>query len=168
MTNVWQYTHTPRLVFHLLQWDETRRVGGTNAGTAVAHWAVTDGELAKVVANHGGLDLYGGEALAVVHTNNTADHLWHHNHVTQVSVHALGLLTASLLLGGTQLLDQVAGLLTQTTGHAAAGTSGQQCNQLLGWQAQQSLQVVSAVRELAEGTAAPWLTLGFRAHDNES
>ena len=37
---------------HLLEGDEPGGVGGSNTGTTVLNWFVSDGELAQVVSNH--------------------------------------------------------------------------------------------------------------------
>lgn len=79
--------------------------------------------LGKVVTSHLGLDLHRVEDLtkpltlsntllprthlAVVDTNNRPDHLWHDDHVSQVSLDHRGLfIRRSLLLGFTELLDE--------------------------------------------------------------
>ena len=114
----------------LLERDEARRVGGTEAWSAVQRWLVAHRELAEVVSDHlslgakednlnacpthspghergGGtagaqlhLDFDGLEDLAVVHTDDGADHLGDDDHVTQVSLDERGLLVfgSSLLL----------------------------------------------------------------------
>ena len=40
----------------LLEWDESRRVGGTDTGSTVSNGLVGHGEFGEVVANHFGLD----------------------------------------------------------------------------------------------------------------
>ena len=77
----------------LLQRDEARRVSGTNTRATVLNGLVADRELSKVVADHLGLDLNLDEGLAVVDTNLGTDHLGQDEHVAQVSVDGVGLLT---------------------------------------------------------------------------
>ena len=56
---------------------------------SVLHALVCDAELSKVVANHLGLDFNLGECLAIVYTNDVADHLGNDDHVTQMGIHTL-------------------------------------------------------------------------------
>ena len=42
---------------NLFEWDEARRVSGTNTWATVTNWLVGHGELANVVVDHLGLDL---------------------------------------------------------------------------------------------------------------
>merc|ERR1711967_177336 len=79
----------------LLEGDEAGRLGGTNTGGTVLHRLVGDGELTEVVSDHVSLDLDLVENLAVVHTDNRADHLREDDHVAQVSLHTLWLLASS-------------------------------------------------------------------------
>ena len=53
--------------------------------------AVSDGELAQVVANHVGLDINNVEHLAVVYSDSGTDHLRNNDHVSEVSLHDSGL-----------------------------------------------------------------------------
>ena len=90
---------------HLLERHELGRRCRTDTGAAVTHRLVRDGELGKVHAHHVSLDLDRGEELAVVHTNDRADHLGHDQHVAQVCLHRVRLVVrAAVLLGLAQLL----------------------------------------------------------------
>jgi hypothetical protein len=80
------------LIFSLER-DETGGVSRTNTRTTVLDRLVGDRELSQVVADHLRLDLNLVEGLAVVHTNDTSDHLWNNNHVPQVCPNHLRLLT---------------------------------------------------------------------------
>ena len=128
-------------------------MGSTDTGTTVLDGLVGDGELTEVVSNHLRLDLDLVEGLSVVNTNNGTNHLGNNNHVTEVSLDDSGLLVSgSILLGLTQLLDQTHGLALETTLETSAGTSVDKVHQLLGGQVQELVQVNSAVRELAESS----------------
>ena len=58
-------------------------------------WLVRDGELGQVVANHLGLDLNLVEGLAVVDSDDAANHLGDDDHIAQVCSHGVGLISAS-------------------------------------------------------------------------
>jgi hypothetical protein len=146
----------------LLERNETRRVGGTNTGTTVLDGLVGDGELSEVVSNHLGLDFNLVEGLAVVHTDDGADHLRDNNHVAEVSLDDGGLLKSwSILLGLTELLDQAHGLALETALEASAGTSVDKVHQLLGRKVQELVEINSAEGELAEGALLPCLERGI-------
>ncbi len=74
-----------------MQRDEAAAVGGAQTGAAVEGRLVGDGELAKVLANHVGLDLNDDVTAAVVNVDDVADHLGEDDHVTQVGADGLGL-----------------------------------------------------------------------------
>ena len=78
--------------------DKPRRVGGTDTGPTVLDWLVGDGELCEIVANHLRLDLNLVECFPVVHSNYAAYHLWHNDHVAQMSPDRLRLLTSRCFL----------------------------------------------------------------------
>ena len=81
-----------------LQRNEPRRVGSTDTGPTVLDWLVRDGELCKVVANHLRLDLNLIEGLAVVDADDAPNHLRHNDHVAEVGLHRLRLLTGGSIL----------------------------------------------------------------------
>jgi hypothetical protein len=61
--------------------------------------------------------------LAVVDTDNTANHFWDDNHVTQVGFDNSGLLIrGSLLLCLAELLDKTHGLALETALEPSTGT----------------------------------------------
>src|SRR5690348_17149418 len=67
------------------------------------------------MSNHFRLDLDLVELLSGVDTNDRPDHLWDNNHVTQVRLDKIRLLSRlSLLLGLAQLLDQAHRLTLET------------------------------------------------------
>ena len=76
----------------LLKRNESRRVSGTDTGSAVLDGLVCDGELAQIVSDHLWLDLDLIECLAVVDADNGSDHFGHDWHVAQVSLHHFRLL----------------------------------------------------------------------------
>lgn len=60
-------------------------MGSTNTRPTVLDRLVGDGELGKVAADHLRLDLNLIEGLAIVHSNDTPNHLRHYDHVLKVS-----------------------------------------------------------------------------------
>jgi len=74
-----------------MQRDEAAAVGGAQTGASVEGRLVSDGELAKILADHVGLHLNDDVSAAVVDVDDVADHLGEHDHVTQVGAHGLGL-----------------------------------------------------------------------------
>ena len=80
-------------------------MGGPNAGLAMLHWLIGDGELAQAVANHLRLDFHLVEGLAIVHAHHAAHHLWQDDHAPQVCLHYFRLLRGRrFLLGLAQAL----------------------------------------------------------------
>ena len=110
----------------LLEGDEARRVGGTNTGLAVLNRSVGDGEFCQVVANHVGLNFDLVEGLAVIDTDDRANHLGDDDHVTEMGADRVGLLPGALsgLLGLAQFLDEAEALAAETT-LESAGLGGE-------------------------------------------
>jgi len=128
-------------------------VGGTNTGATVLDGLVGDGELTEVVTNHLGLDLDLVEGLAVVDTNDRANHLGDNNHVAKVGLDDGGLLHGgSVLLGLAELLDKTHGLALKAALETSAGAGVDEVHQLLGGEVEELVEVDTAVRELAEGS----------------
>eukprot|EP00962_Isochrysis_galbana_P060406 scaffold34836_cov129-Isochrysis_galbana.AAC.1 len=74
----------------------------------MTHGLVRHGELPKVHADHVSLDLNGREDLALVDTNDRADHLWDDDHVAEVRLDDVRLVVgAAVLLGLDKLLLQL-------------------------------------------------------------
>ena len=73
-------------------------MGSTDTGPTVLDWLVRDGELCEVVANHLRLDLNLIEGLAVVDADDAPNHLRHNDHVAEVGLHRLRLLTGWSIL----------------------------------------------------------------------
>lgn len=139
----------------LTERDETRRVSGTDTGTAVTDGLVRDGELTEVVTDHFSLNFDVLELLTVVDTNDAANHLRDDNHITEVSVDGLGLLTQIRVdgtLGLAELLDQVDLLALQTASEAAADTAREELNELLVAHNQQLVKINTTVGKLTEDT----------------
>jgi hypothetical protein len=71
--------------------------------------------------------------LARVDTNDTANHLGDHNHISQMRLDEIRLLIRlCLLLGLTQLLDQTHGLALQTSVEPTTGTGVNDITELIG------------------------------------
>merc|ERR1719414_1555954 len=135
------------------QWNETRRVGGTDTGTTVLNGLVRDGELAEVVADHFGLDFNLVKGLALVDSDDAANHLGHDDHVTKMRLDSLGLLIGQAsLLRLAQLLDEAHGLALETAGELAADATREQLHQLIRRHVQQLIKVDSSVGVLPEGS----------------
>merc|ERR1719508_582810 len=128
----------------LLEGDESGAVGGSDTRPTVLHRLVGDGELPQVVSDHLWLHLNLCEDFAVVDANNGSSHLWHNNHVPEVSLDHVGLLVGgSLLLLLPQLLDQ---------GHRLPFESAdKQLHQLLVIHVKELVEVDTPVGELPEG-----------------
>lgn len=111
--------------------NETRRVGGTDTWPTVLDGLVGDGELAEVVASHFGLDFNLVEGLAVVDTDDGADHLGDDDHVTEVGLDGRRLLVGlGLLLGLAELLDETHRLPLETALELPAGTRVHEVDEL--------------------------------------
>jgi hypothetical protein len=82
---------------HLLEGDESGRVGRTNSGASVSDGSVSDGELTKVVSHHLGLDIDVVEHLAVVDSDLGMDHLGDDKHVAKVGLDNSGLVKGTAL-----------------------------------------------------------------------
>jgi len=133
--------------------DEAGRVGGSDSGASVAHGLVRDGELAEVHADHLGLNLHAAEHLAVVDSDDGADHLGDNDHVTEVGLDAPRLLAdGGVLLGGAEALDERHGLALEAAGHAAAGAAGHEVHELVVGQVEELVEVNALEGELPEGT----------------
>ncbi len=73
-------------------------MGSTNTGLTVLNRLVGDREFTQIVTNHFRLNFHSVELLAVVHTDNAADHLGNDDHVPEVSLYNGGLLVGRSLL----------------------------------------------------------------------
>lgn len=137
----------------LLERNEPGRVGGSDTGTTVLDGLVSDGELAKVMADHLWLDFHLGEGLAVVHAHNGAGHLGHDDHVTEVGLDGVGLLVGrSFLLLLAQLLDEGHRLPLQSAVELPPHAARKQLHQLLVAHVQELVQIHTAVGVLPEST----------------
>ncbi len=82
----------------LLERNETRRMGGTDTGATVTDKLVTAAVLGKVGSNHFWLDFDRVKGLAVVNSNDGANHFRDDDHVTKMGLDDLGLLMLGRLL----------------------------------------------------------------------
>lgn len=84
---------------------------------------VRDRELSQVVTNHLRLDFDLVEFLARVDTDNTANHFWNDNHVSEVCLDEVWLFVGlGLLLGLSELLDETEWAALQTAVEPTAST----------------------------------------------
>jgi hypothetical protein len=112
--------------------DESRRVSGTNTRSTVLDRLVGQTELAQVVSDHLSLDFDLVERLAVVHTDDAADHLGDDDGVTQVGLnHGWLLQWRRLFLHLAQLLQQSQCLALKASVVTSASSSRQQLNQFI-------------------------------------
>ena len=128
-------------------------MGGTDTGATVVHRLVGEGELAKVVADHLGLDLDGVESLAVVDTNDGADHGGGDDFVAAVGVDCVRLLAlGSVLLGLEDLAHEDGVLDLLATGAAAALTGREELVDVLLAHVEELVKLDASVLELLEGS----------------
>lgn len=138
---------------HLFEGNETRRVGSTDTGSTVLDGVVRDRELSQVVTDHLWLNLNGVEFLSGVDANDTADHLWDDDHITEVCLDDIWLLVGlCFLLGLAELLDQTHGLALETTVEPTASAGVDDIAELVRREVEELLEVDSAVGKLAEGS----------------
>ena len=98
------------------------------------------------------LDFDTVERLAVVDTDDRADHLGDDDHVTEVGLDTTRALKGlGLLLGLAQALDERHGLALKTTREAAAGAGVHEVHELFVVEVEELVEVDATVRELLEG-----------------
>jgi hypothetical protein len=130
---------------YLSEWDEARRVGGTDTWATVPDWLVGERELAGVVANHLGLDLNLVEHLSVVDGQDAADHLWQDDHVAQMGLDNGWLLQRlALLLRLAQLLEQGERLALQTARVSPARSAVEHLGELVALEEEEKGQLEEA------------------------
>lgn len=126
---------------------------GTDTRATVLDGSVRTREFSEVVACHLRLDLNGVEYLAVVDTNNAANHLRNDDHVTEVGLDDCGLFIRwSFLLSFAQFLNQTHGAALEATAESTAGTCVNEFNKLLIIHIKELVEINSAVGERAEGS----------------
>ena len=119
------YTHS------LLEWNETRRVSGTDTWSSVFDRFISDTEFTQIMTNHFRFDFDLVEGLSVVDTDNTSNHLWYNQHITQMSLYNRWFLTKrNILLGFTQFSNQSHRFTLQPSVNASTSAGMQQSNQL--------------------------------------
>lgn len=110
------------------------------------------------MADHLWADVDGVEDLAGVDADLGAAHLGDDEHVTEVGPDDGGLLVGGcLLLGLAQLLDKTHGAALEAAREASACAGVDNLHKVLGGHVQERVELMAAVRELAEG--APLLEL---------
>jgi hypothetical protein len=87
------------------QRNKPRGMGGIDTGPRVLGRLVRDGELCKIVVNHIRIDLNLVEGLAIADTNNASNHLRDNDHVAEMGLHGLWLLTYRNFLYNPVLFD---------------------------------------------------------------
>lgn len=110
------------------------------------------------MSNHLRLDLNLVELLSRVDTDDTANHLWHDDHVSQMCLDEIRLLVGlGLLLGLAQLLDQTHWLALEPTVESTTGTGVNDIAELLGGEVEES----SGYNKHSAGLSKRW-TLEIR------
>lgn len=100
---------------------------------ALRKYSLRDRKLPQIVTNHLRLNLNLIKLLSTVDTNNTTNHLGHHNHISQMRLNQIRLLIrTSFLLGLAEFLDEAHGLALQTAVEAAAGARVDYVAELVG------------------------------------
>jgi hypothetical protein len=93
------------------------------------------------VANHLRLDLDLVELLSTVDTDDTANHLWHDDHVAQMRLDKVGLLVwLGVLLRLAEFLDQAHGLALETAVEPTAGAGVEEITEGCGREVEESSQ----------------------------
>jgi len=138
-------------IVHLLERYEPRGVSSADTRSTVLHRLVGDGELSKVVSNHLGLDFDLVEGLAVVDSHNASNHLWHNDHVPEVSLDHGGFFQSwGFLLGLAQTFHQSHWFTLESTSKPPPYSAVKQLHQLLIVHVQQLVQVDTAKCVLPE------------------
>ena len=128
-------------------------MSGTDTGTTVVNGLVGKGELAEVVTDHLRLDLNSVEGLAVVDTDDGADHGGGDDFVAAVSVDSVRLLTlGGFSLGSEDLAHEDGVLDLLATGAAAALTGGEELVDILLAHVKELVELDTSVLELLEGS----------------
>ena len=141
---------------------ERNKFSTSKTGTAVGHRSVGDGIFTEVGADHLRLDLYCVEDLAVVHTNDRANHFRHDDHVTQMRAYRFWLLAASrFFFSLAELFHELHRLASKSTLEASADASSEKINKSFGLQIKQLVKINPSVTEFAESAL-------LRRRSNES
>lgn len=126
---------------------------GTDTRATVLDGSVRARELSEVVACHLRLDLDRVEYLAVVDTDDAANHFGNDDHVTEVCLDDCGLfIRGSFFLSFAQFLDQAHGAALEAATKPTAGTCVNEFNELFIVHVKELVEVNSAVGERAEGS----------------
>ena len=101
---------------------------------------VRDRKLPQIESHHLGLDLHLVEFFAGVDTNDTADHLGHDNHVSEMGFDKVRLLVRlGFLLGFAEFLDQAHWFALKTAVESTAGASVDDIAELFGGEVEESV-----------------------------
>jgi hypothetical protein len=93
------------------------------------------------------------EGFSVVDAYDASNHLWHNDHVTQVSLNNCRLFKRwRLFLGFSKLLDESHRFAFQTTSETSTDTAVHELRQLFIGHVEKLIKIDSAVREFTEGT----------------
>ncbi len=124
-----------------------------NAWPSMLHRLIANTKLPQIEPHHLRLDLHLIELLPAIDPNNTANHLGHDNHVSEVGLHEIRFLVGfGFLFGFAELLDEAHGFALEAAVEAAAGAGVDDVAELFGGEVEESARGISeGVRREGEG-----------------
>ena len=150
-----------------LERNKTGSVCGGNTRTSVPDRLVGNSKFSKVHADHFGFNLNTTEHLSVVDSNNRSNHLGDDDHVTQMGLNSLGLLSRlGILLGTPQTFDESHRLPLQSTAHTPPGAGTDKAHELLVGEVEQFVKINSLEGKFPEGTLLAKLSNFLGVHYN--
>lgn len=103
------------------------------------HRLIANTKLPQIEPHHLRLDLHLIELLPTIDPNNTADHLRHDNHVSEVGFHEIWFLVGfGFLFGFAEFLDEAHGFAFEAAVEAAAGAGVDDVPELFGGEVEES------------------------------
>ena len=125
--------------------------GGTMTDLSVTDGLVGEGELSEVVSAHVGSNLNGGPVLSTVAFDDGTDHIGSDDHVSQVSLDTLGLLTDGAGLdGGLALLDESGVRSSTVSGERSSVLGAEEGNDLVLLHLEEVIELDTSVDLLLE------------------
>ena len=141
--------------FPLLQRNKPRRMCSSDTRPSVLDWLVTDAEFPKIEPHHLRLDFHLIKLFATVDSDHRSNHLWHHNHVSQMCFHQIRLLVwLGRLFGFSQFLDQTHRLALQTAVESAASSGVDDISELFGAKVKESVKREKLLETCMRGKGA--------------
>ena len=126
--------------------------GGTMTDLTVTNGLVGKGELSKVVSAHVSSDFDGRPVLSTVNFDNGTNHIGSDDHVTEVSLNTLGLLTVGGLFDGfLELLDESGVRSTSVSLEGSSVLGAEKVDNLLLGHLEELIELDTSVDLLLEG-----------------